>query len=438
MNWHTRATHYVLLITCCLLLLVLAQRLTVQKDVTANARHTLLPESVETIAQLPNDIYIEVFINPLEDQLPVINDLLAQYRNHKQNIHITVTDPVTVPDRVRDLNIAAGGEVVIRYDNRVQRLTHLSETTLTLALQRLAHETTPIARFVTGHGERAIKATNSGDISLLAAQLKESGFVLEQTSLSNGTPEIGNGLLVIASPLHKFVPIEVAVLLDYVSNGGNLLWLTEPESNDGLKAIELELGISRSPGVVVDLATENLGVERPDFAVANQYSPHPATHEFSAVTLFPQATALQLQANREWRAAALVQAGQQSWTETGTLSGQISFGDDSREISGPFPLIIALERQKAGRLQKVIVSGDGDFLADAWIANGGNRDLANRLFNWSVAENSIAAINRPTVLDNRLELSTTATFTLVAIALLLLPAALLATAGRVWYSRRYG
>jgi hypothetical protein len=156
------------------------------------------------------------------------------------------------------------------------------------------------------------------------------------------------------------------------------------------------------------------------------------------VTLFPQSAALQLQANREWRAAALVQAGEHSWTETGALSGQIQFGDDQQEISGPFPLIIALEREKAGRQQKVLISGDGDFLADAWIANGGNRDLATRLFHWAVTDKTLTAVSRPTALDNRLELSPIATVTLVAFALLLIPAGLMATAGRVWYSRRYG
>ncbi|MEM7260162.1 MAG: Gldg family protein [Pseudomonadota bacterium] len=438
MTARSQLSHYALVSACIVLILVLAQRLTIQRDLTANARHTLLPQSVDTIAQLPDDIDIEIFINPLDAQLPVIKALLERYRSHKQNLVITVTDPAMDPARMRELNIAPGGELFIRYNHRLQRLSQISEATLTMALQRLAHATPPVARFVSGHGERTIKQSTNADISVLASQLADSGFTLEETNLSDGTPDYDNGVLVIASPLSRFLPIEVAVLLDYLSKGGNLLWLTEPESDDGLKAIELELGITRSPGVVVDLATENLDIERPDFAIANNYSPHPATQEFAAITLFPQAAALQLQANREWRAAALVQASQQSWTETGSLSGKVSFGDDNREISGPFPLVMALEREQNGKLQKVIVSGDGDFMADAWIANGGNRDLANRLFNWSVADNHVAAIKRPTALDNRLELSKSATFVLVAIALLLLPAVLFATAGRVWYSRRYG
>lgn len=430
---------YLLIAMCFVLLLILTQRLTFQRDLTANTRHTLLPQSVETLDALKGEIGIEIFINPLDSQLPLVSDLLKRYQSHKPDLKITTTDPAKDPARARELRIAPGGEIFISYKKRQQRLSQVSETAITMALQRLAHEKPPVARFVTGHGERSIGSNTSADVSILAAQLRESGFSVETTNLgNNSTLDANNGLLVIASPLSRFLPIEVALLLDYLSRGGNLLWLTEPESDDGLKAIELELGVTRNSGVVVDMATENLDIDRPDFAVASLYSAHAATSGLSSVTLFPQSAALQLQSNREWRASALVQAGEQSWTETGSLNGIISFGDDHREISGPLPLIIALERERAGRQQKVVVSGDGDFLADAWIANGGNRDLATRLFNWAAADTNIVAVNRPSAPDNRLELSPVATITLVTCALLLLPVGLFATAGRVWYSRRYG
>lgn len=228
------------------------------------------------------------------------------------------------------------------------------------------------------------------------------------------------------------------LLLDFISRGGNLIWFTEPFADDGLKALEYELGINRLPGVVVDLAAQKLQVDRPDFAVANHYSKHLATQSFSAVTLFPQATGLDLQANREWRAAALVQAGKQAWTETSALSGQLAYGDDAREKAGPFPLVLALQRPQSGKTQKVIVAGDGDFIADAWIMNGGNRDLGNRLFNWVADDDTLIGINRPELRDSQLHLTRFATLALAAIALLLMPGLFVAGAGRVWYQRRHG
>jgi len=245
-------------------------------------------------------------------------------------------------------------------------------------------------------------------------------------------------LLVVASPLRSYLPAEVALLLDYLSRGGNLLWLTDPDANDGLTAVALELGIKRLQGVVVDLATQNLSVNRPDFAIAKNYSPHQATANLSSVTLFPQAAGLDLQPNREWLAAALVQAGEQAWTETGELSGEITYDEGSAEVAGPFPLIIALERKKAGRQQKVIVSGDGDFLADAWIGNGGNRDLASRLFNWATDDTTMIKIDYPKRPDAQINLSASSVIALALFSLLLLPGLMFGGATRVWYTRKHG
>ena len=296
-----------------------------------------------------------------------------------------------------------------------------------------------MATFISGHGERSAVSQNGGDLGLISSQLVSSGFSVETIELANQQElAVDDGLLVIASPIHSYLPGETAMLLDYLSRGGNLLWLTEPAIDDGLKAIALELGIRRLPGVVVDLATQNLSVNRPDFAIAKTYSPHAATTGLASVTLFPQATGLDVQPNREWTAAALVQAGEHAWTETGALSGDIAFDEDSPEVAGPFPLIIALERHKAGRSQRVIVSGDGDFLADAWVGNGGNRDLASRLFNWATDDAEMINVSYPRKPDAQINLTPSRVLALALFSLMLLPGLMFAGATRVWYTRKHG
>ena len=134
----------------------------------------------------------------------------------------------------------------------------------------------------------------------------------------------------------------------------------------------------------------------------------------------------------------LVQSGEQAWTETGALSGKVEFGDDQREIRGPLPLVFALERTKNNKQQRVVVAGDGDFLTDTWIANGGNRELGNRLFNWSVADTAMIGITAPAEPATQLNLSRAGTLGLVAVALLLLPGLMFSAATGVWYRRQHG
>jgi ABC-type uncharacterized transport system involved in gliding motility auxiliary subunit len=440
-----------LIITITLFIGLFGNRHYVQTDLTATGRHTLLPQSRQVLdlfasAQTTNasrsidaSINVEVYISPDDEQRTYIERLLEKYARYKSDFNIRFVDPALDPAKTRSLNIAPGGEIIFRHQNRVQRITQVSEIAVTSALQRLARDKTRVATFVTGHGERSADSQNGGDAGIISSQLAASGFEIRTATLTDRQQLIvDDGLLVIASPMHRYLPGETAMLLDYLSRGGNLLWLTEPDTDDGLKAIALELGIRRLPGVVVDLATQNLSVERPDFAIANTYSPHQATKDLASVTLFPQAAGLDLQPNREWRAAALVQAGEHAWTETGALTGEVSFDEGGDEVAGPFPLIIALERNKAGRSQRVVVAGDGDFLADAWIGNGGNRDLASRLFNWATDDAAMISIDYPKKPDAQISLSAGKVLALALFSLLLLPGLMFAGATRVWYTRKYG
>ena len=428
-----------LIVVCFSLVCVLGNRLHARKDFTANSIHTLKPQSVETLQLLNEPLEAEVFINPQDPQTGAVSELFAQYQQHKPDLTATLSDPALDPQRMRELDVANGGEIFLRYQNRTQRLTELSEQSLTMAMQRLARTDIRKLTFTVGHGERSINGQSNADFQLLAQQLKDAGFEIDNINLSDHsalTTDIGT--LVIAGPIHRFIANEVLVLLDYISNGGNLIWLTEPDSDDGLKALALELGIERLPGVVVDLAAQQLQVERPDFAVASSYSTHAATNGFSAITLFPQAAALNADTEREWRVAALVQTGDQAWTETGALTGKVEFGDDQQELKGPLPLLLSLERERANKMQRVIVAGDGDFLADAWIANGGNRDLANRLFNWSVEDTQMIGISAPVQSDAQLNLSKSGKLILAAFALLILPGLMFGAATGVWYQRQHG
>jgi len=446
-RFSSETSRLLLIIASLLMTIVLANRFFYTHDMTANSRHTLLDQSVQTLDLFNGPIDVEVFINPLDQQRNAVEELLERYRDKKTDISISFTDPALNPSRMRELNIAPGGEVFFTHGKNTRRIAQVSELAVTSALQRLARGNQRIAYFVTGHGERAPESRNNADLGIFANQLRDSGVQIKSVNLTSVDQLDDDGLLVIASPIQRYLPLETAKLLDYISRGGKLLWLSEPASADGLKALELELGIRRLPGVVIDMAAQQLQVERPDFAITDSYSPHVATQGFTSVTLFPQASGMDLEPNREWRATAMVQTGKQAWTETGSLTGEIAFGDDSREIAGPFPLILALERQRRSAeqsgsqstiTQKVIVSGDGDFLADAWLGNGGNRDLGNRLFNWILDDTDMIGIEQPSPVDARLHLTSFGIVALSAIALFLLPAIFISGATRVWYQRHHG
>ena len=63
-------------------------------------------------------------------------------------------------------------------------------------------------------------------------------------------------------------------------------------------------------------------------------------------------------------------------------------------MRGPLDLGFALSRlspRPDRREQRAVVIGDGDFLSNRFLGNGGNRELGQRVFNWLLAATTFTA-----------------------------------------------
>jgi ABC-type uncharacterized transport system involved in gliding motility auxiliary subunit len=96
----------------------------------------------------------------------------------------------------------------------------------------------------------------------------------------------------------------------------------------------------------------------------------------------------------------------------------------------------ALERSVDNKVQRVVVVGSGSFLANQFLGNGGNLDLGVNMVNWLAGDESLITIQPRATKDADLQLSRTA-MTLIAFGwLIVLPLALLAVGGTLWWRRR--
>src|SRR5690349_6750669 len=84
----------------------------------------------------------------------------------------------------------------------------------------------------------------------------------------------------------------------------------------------------------------------------------------------------------------------------------------------------------------VAVIGDGDFLSNSFLGNGGNREFGQRLFNWLLADDALIEIADRGAPDRQLDLGPTG-LALISIGFLLaLPLLLLCCGGLIWWRRR--
>ncbi|MCB1571897.1 MAG: ABC transporter, partial [Xanthomonadales bacterium] len=109
------------------------------------------------------------------------------------------------------------------------------------------------------------------------------------------------------------------------------------------------------------------------------------------------------------------------------------------EIAGPLDFGFAMTRlspRPGAREQRVAVIGDGDFLSNSYLGNGGNRELGTRIFDWLLADDALIAISEPSVEDRQLDLSETSLAILSFGFLLGLPILLAGSGLLIWRRRR--
>jgi ABC-type uncharacterized transport system involved in gliding motility auxiliary subunit len=414
-----------------------------QWDFSHAERGSLSPVSRAALAALEGPVEVTSYARPAGDLRGRIAAFVARYQRAKPDLRLVFVDPDADPEATRARGITLDGELEIRFDGRTQRLARLDEREFTQALKRLARAESARVSFLVGHGERRADGEANHDLGRFGAALVADGLTVEHVQLASaGAIPDNAGLVVIASPQVPFTEAEAAAVVDWIERGGALLWLAEPGLDDGLAALARALGITWLPGRIVDATGQGLGVEDPSFVAVTQYPPHPALRGLDLTTLFPQAAAIARLANAPFAAAPLVQTSARSWTETGPIEGAIAFDPDGVEVPGPLDLALALTRLSPGpdrTEQRVVVVGDGDFLSNRFVGNGGNRVLGARLVHWLLGDAAAGAIGTVEAPDARLDLSPTALGWIGLGLLVGLPLAIGVTGALVlWRRRRRG
>ncbi|MGM0680002.1 MAG: GldG family protein, partial [Pseudomonadota bacterium] len=322
---------------------------------------------------------------------------------------------------------------------------HLNEESLTNTLQQLLRSGEKHLVFISGHGERQPRGQANHDYGQFTRHLHSKGIKTSSLKLSDN-PEIptDTAALIIAGPQLDYLPGEVAIIREYVRQGGNLLWLHDPGKLYGLQPLLEELGLRFVEGTIVDPSTRMLGIEDPTFAVVADYSDsdHPVTRDFRFMTLFPRAMGIEVRQDSEFQATPFLQTVPRSWAETGPLDGVIDY-DPGEDTAGPLNIGIALSREPADEEtepasagQRIAVLGDGDFLSNAYLGNQGNQDLGYNLINWLSHDDRFIDIPARTAPDTDLNLDSTTWSILGLLFLFGLPLLLLGYGLYIWWQRR--
>ena len=401
-------------------------------DWTPSGQHSLSETGRALAEELPDDIELVAFVRREKDRRSV-QRFVSRYQQHRPELKLTFIDPWAHPDKVNQYRPETLGDIIISYNGRYLKLSpapaqdgvtdQLSyrEKDFNRIVSRLLRDKDFTLYFLSGHGERLPMTQGNRDFSLWGGLLQQNGYILESLPPAQLDQLQDIRLLVIASPQIPLTPDETRKILKFVRQGGHLLWLTDPGPLRGLDDLASALGLALSEQAIVT-TQPTAGIPNQAMLLPDplQYGDHPILDHFALQTLFINSRALHRRdplpegQDLSWRYIPLIQSN-----ENTTMRDETG--------NGPFTLAVALERsldQDRGS-QRVVLLGDGDFLSNTYLQNGGNAELGLRVVDWLADNESNLAIPPSFAPDVTLNISPTARAVQLAFFVGVLPAGLI-------------
>ena len=255
------------------------------------------------------------------------------------------------------------------------------EGQLTSAIDFVAKAEIPKLYILTGHGEASLSATFSDAVS------KENIETEELYLLTEGTvPEDADCVLIYA-PQSDISEEELTALQEYLSNGGNLLALTDPPSDGALTNLEALMaayGVTTAEGIVVEGNSGNYAWGYPYYLLPDVNS-HTVTSPLISGgynVLLPVAQGLQVADSLPDGVSVteLLTTSDDSFSKIAEY--WTTYEKEDGDIDGPFALGVAITDSNAD--SNIVWISSSALLNDSanTRVSGGNQDLFLNCLNW--------------------------------------------------------
>ncbi len=271
-----------------------------------------------------------------------------------------------------------------------------SETEISAALKRLLKAKMPKVLFINGDLERDINKIGDREyrgltnLKSFRNSLLNQGFDVDTLSLTTGDIPTGIAALVLADPKTALTPVALSKLQQYIDKGGNLLISGEPGKQDLLNPMLKQFGIQLMDGAIVQQSKElqpELATPFLTATAAALFPPLMHAHHDSAVVSMPMATAIAYNTTGAYTIKPLLMTNPKvSWLKKDRFvsdSAAVKFEAQKGDQRKAFPLAVSLTRKINGKEQRIVVSGDADFMANAELKRF-NMRTANFTFNTGI------------------------------------------------------
>jgi ABC-type uncharacterized transport system involved in gliding motility auxiliary subunit len=375
----------------------LASRHAVRWDFSETQHFTLAPQTLKILKGLKQEVKVTVFAQERGPSIGTYRDLLDSYKAVSERIKAEFVDPERKPGMARQYGITRADTAVIESGPNTTRVSAASEAELTSAIIRVSKETKKRIVFLEGHGERSIQDRERAGLATARDALEKQSYdvatlsLLQETAVPDST-----AVLVVAGPQRPVTKDERERIGAFVSGGGRLLLLLDPDTQSEIEPLLAQWGVEAGRGTLVDLQ-DRLAQGDLTSLLIRTFTEHEITQDFSFAVLFPVSRSLAFHEERgkEWDYVPLARTSPRSWAET-NLQGRVVQYDENTDQQGPLPLAAALSLKKAPdegkRRPAMVIVGNSAFASNAYVNYPGNTDFLLHAIGWLAEERDLISI----------------------------------------------
>ena len=376
--------------------------------------------TIDMVEGLGTDVQAVLFFPQVNEVLDQVRPYFERIDRASDKLSIRVVDHALAPELARKHRVQGNGFVaLLKGEGETQQAQTFEigadletarrnlrrlDGTFQENLARLVKQRRELA-FTAGHRERTTTGAEGDEDGLKLRQLQDA---LERSNitvrplgmaqgLANDVPE-DTPAVAVMGPREPFLPEEAQSLLRYLSRGGRVAVLIDPNEEHGMEPLLEALGLKMQEGV---LASERQHLRRTftqadrGLVYTNRYTSHPTVTLASRnaarlATVFVQGGALARNENpaeiEGARVTFPVRSGGQTWLD---LDGDWERDDNEPIAQHEMIAAVTVPNEGEGEEGRAVVIADADFVTDQVIRNPGNALVFGDTIQWLIGEEEI-------------------------------------------------
>ncbi len=440
---------------------VLAARHPWRHDATENKIHTLTDKTKALVVRLETPVELLAFVEAGDPSRKGLEDLLNRYSALAPRLTWRFVDAEREPQLADQLSVRRQGVVVARAGETTAQVSPegpagLTEGNITNLILKVTRPGPKVAYVLSGHGEPdAEDVKEPGGLGALSEGLKAENFEVKPLLLS-ARPSVPDdaAFVLIVGPRKPVIDHEREELRAYLSRGGRMLLLLDPDVDAGLGSLLSDYRIQLGDDMIVDqeqipFLGARLGLD----PIIETFMPHAITRNFKERIVLLQARSVDValegglpgveaHALAETRPGSWAQKDYRSMLATGRVSkdpsdkqGLVSVAAAASIETKPGEGASGSEPRK-GEGSRLVVVGDADFAINANLDAYFNREFLLNALEWLAGRDELIAEGPRSLRPSRLNMTEADYRTLFRLGVLLLPESFLILGLGIWWRRR--